>query len=192
MPIIRCQTPTVYKKGFSYIKNGKKINVKPTCIKDTSLSHYETIEIRKKINKLLKKRNMIKTSKLNCPPGMIERIAYIKHKRHSRKTMPIRAVCMEDRGAIGKGKLIVASMGLRYEKEGEHFHKYGYTDVNNKTPEIRHRILRKIYKRGFDSKWLPLYRKLILLSTLNKNTNKSLSKSYKRDAHWLKKRYSGK
>ena len=120
---------------------------------------------------------------------MIERIQYIKHRKYSNKTLFITPTCIKDRGLKSKNNVIPASIGLRFEKESEHFTKYGYTYLTHKNSFIRHLLLKKILKKGFDNKWLPLYRKLILLSTLNKNTNKKLSKIYKIDAYWLKKNY---
>lgn len=64
-------------------------------------------------------------------------------------------------------------------------------NVKNLPEDKRHEILQNALTK---LKPLPLSRKLIALSTLNKNVNKKLSKIFKADANWIKttKEYSNR
>lgn len=62
--------------------------------------------------------------------------------------------------------------------------KYGYEDIMNLKLESRKKALTNAVKiEGY----LPIFRRLIILSTLNKNKNPKLSKRLRIDAKFVKK-----
>ena len=130
---------------------------------------------------IIKKRKKAQsiTKHHKCKKGYIERSAYIKKN----KTL-VKPTCIKDKGTKGHGKLLIASLELSIDKID--LGKYGYYNIINKTLSERHKALNKILKKEYKSKWLPLYRRLILLATLNKRTNPKISKIFKTDATWLK------
>lgn len=130
---------------------------------------------------ILKKRKIAqsKTKHIKCKKGYIERSAYIKKN----KTI-VQPKCIKDRGSKGHGTILIASLEIQVDKID--LGKYGYYNLINKSVSERHKSLKKILKKEYKNIWLPLYRRLILLSTLNKRTNQKLSKIFKKDATWLK------
>jgi hypothetical protein len=64
---------------------------------------------------------------------------------------------------------------------------YGYSNILTKGPRSRHIALGKAVRDI--GKPLSIFRKLIALSTLNKNKNPKLSKIFKEDAYWLREKY---
>ena len=129
------------------------------------------------INKLarihLQMRKRFGTPK--CKKGEIIREGFIK--THKKQEIEVPPTCIKDRGSRGKGKrLFVLNKGV--------LSCVGYN--TKKTKIDRHKSLTKaIYRDGP----LSVYKKLIVLSTLNKNTNLKLSKLYHEDAVWVKKTF---
>lgn len=150
--------------------------------------------IEKEVNKILYNRviaKLIDNSK-KCKKDGIERIPYFTHNKSSNKYSFIHSTCIKDKGNKGKNinkKLINTTISLKLEPPKKHLSYYGYSKVLNIKKENRHKILRKIYIKAYDKKWVPLYRKLQLLSTLNKNINPKYSSIYKKDAKWIKEKY---
>lgn len=75
-----------------------------------------------------------------------------------------------------KSKIIINDKGL--------LSRYGYKNVKKLSLKKRHKSLKKSLK---DNKPLSIYRRLIALSTLMRNTNPKLSKKFKKDAKFVKK-----
>jgi len=137
--------------------------------------------IKEEVAALLNKRKLAQksTKHIKCKKGYIERSAYIKKN----KTI-VKPICIKDKGIKGHGNVLIASLELVLDKID--LKKYGYHNVINKTLSERHKALNKVLKKEYKSNWLPLYRRLILLSTLNKRTNIEISQIFKKDAKWLK------
>lgn len=91
--------------------------------------------------------------------------------------------CVKDKGKKGKGKKLPVVLKKDVLK------KYGYANVNDMTELSRHRALSRAVK---DLNNLSLYRRLVYISTLNKNTNPLVSKKIKDDANWIKEKYGFK
>lgn len=97
-------------------------------------------------------------------------------------------VCITDVGKPGKGKELIGPL-----KKGT-LTKYGYHASN--TEKSRHESLNKfikenVLKEGLEfNSALTAYRKLIAVSTLQKNTNPKISKTMRADAEWIKKKYN--
>jgi hypothetical protein len=105
-----------------------------------------------------------------------------KVKRSSVKGAWVPPACIEAKGlSIKRGRKGLPVIGPLIKGD---LKRYGYTDVKNLPENRRHEILQNALT---ELKPLPLSRKLTALSTLNKNTNKKLSKIFKADANWVKK-----
>jgi len=64
---------------------------------------------------------------------------------------------------------------------------HGYEDVAEKSELARHRALARVIRSGEPP--LGLFRRLNVLMILFKNKNPKLSKIFKRDRNWVKKKY---
>lgn len=64
---------------------------------------------------------------------------------------------------------------------------HGYKNVKDKSELARHRALTRAIKAGEPP--LGLFRRLNVLMILFKNTQPKLSKLFKRDRDWVKKKY---
>jgi hypothetical protein len=64
---------------------------------------------------------------------------------------------------------------------------HGYSGVRDKSPLARHRALARIIRSG--ERPLGLFRRLNVLMILFKNTDPKLSKIFKNDRDWVKKKY---
>ena len=64
---------------------------------------------------------------------------------------------------------------------------HGYSNVRDKSPLARHRALGKVIRSGEPP--LGLFRRLNVLMILFKRTDPKLSKIFKKDRDWVKKKY---
>jgi hypothetical protein len=108
-----------------------------------------------------------------CKKNEILKKSYI-----TKKGIRVKATCIEDKGNKGKGKKL-------FELDKNGLKKYGYDDVEHMTELQRHRALGKAIRDGNP---LGIFRRLIALSVLHKNTNKKISHIFKSDADWIKTR----
>ena len=137
---------------------------------------------QKKAKKLTKK-----TSRKRCSKGKILRKAYITHRNNKEIVVP--ATCVKDMGKPGKYPNNQLALSLSAEDDEMKLGNFGYHSIETKTELQRHRALGKVLREAYNNDYLPLFRKLIALSTLNKNTNPKLNKIFKQDANWLKNKY---
>lgn len=145
---------------------------------------------RKKVTRTARDRAMIrkkrrmhrsvreKYGKPDCPHGKIVREGY-RAVRNSKK-IEVPPGCIKDVGRKGKGKQL-------FVLDKDVLGKYGYGDVKYTKAETRRRALRRAVKKLREPK--PIFRRLIALSTLNKNSNPELSKRFKRDAYWIRETF---
>jgi hypothetical protein len=122
-----------------------------------------------------------------CPRGYIKREGYKKesYKSHSKSGKNINVkeswtapACIKSPlGRSVKGEKLIVLM------EKDVLKKYGYDDIVHLTKNERHRALRKAIRAN---KPLSIYRRIIAISTLNKNTNPKLYKILREDAEWIK------
>lgn len=190
-----CPAGTIERRGYTAHRYGKTIQVKPTCIRATSISgkkrsviDREKLAAREKIHEEMAK----KYGTTRCPPGEIERAGYTRHgyKRraytrrsgshvHGTEVGPteVAPVCIRDIGTKGHGYKIPTVLTKGVLK------KYGYEDVRNLPVNKRHAILKKVVKDTKNP--LSLFRKINILATMNKNRDPELSKIFKNDAYWV-------
>ena len=122
----------------------------------------------------------------HCKKGEIIREGYrrqsYKRKSGSRvKSARVAPGCIPARGLSkkrgSKGKqLFVLEKGT--------LGKYGYHDVENMTQQKRHEALHRALK---DMSPLSVYRKLNAVYLVNRNTNPTISSTFKKDSEWVKK-----
>jgi hypothetical protein len=136
-----------------------------------------------------KSRKSLKPIAGKCPKGMIIRDAYSRkaHRRHTRsgksikvKPKNVSAICIKDRGNPGKGakllpKLAKGTLG-----------KFGY--AKDKPLAIRMKALIKASKNEPGGA-LSVYRRLIAIATLLKNTDPESHKKFRSDARRLKSKF---
>lgn len=194
-----CPGGMIERKGYTARRGNKVIKFPSTCIKATSFTgtkrtpiDKEKIATREKIQKTVAK----KYGHLDCPPGTIERAGFTKksyerrsYVRKSGSTVKAAKVgsaevpptCVPDKGTIGKGNKLPVVLIKGDLKSA------GYDDVKHLTIDERHKALDKANKRIGNS--LSLFRKLVMISTLNKNQDPKLAKIFKDDAYWIRDTY---
>ncbi len=175
---------TIVRKAYTRRSpSGKLIKVKAKKIKSTRGLPGKLSKIEKKKSKKMstRKKGYNKEMFVNkkCPPGYISRTGYVAIRNG--KPIAIKTECVEDRGKKGKSK--IRTRGLEYYDLGV----FGYKNINSMKAGPRHKALASAVKKYGH---LSVFRKLILLSTVNKNTNKSLSQKFRRDANWVRKMYA--
>lgn len=143
----------------------------------------DIISSRKNAEKLTKGKGDKK-----CPSGQILRSAYISQ---SGKAVPSK--CIEKRGKSDNknANVVVLHKGRLAQ--------YGYFDVTNmKQIDRRNALTKAVNGEGKKmmmegkpgSAWLSVFRRLIYMGTLTKNTDPSRSKIFRKDAYWIKKTFS--
>jgi len=143
----------------------------------------DIISSQKKAKKMTKGKGDNK-----CPPGQVLRSAYISHSGK-----PVPSKCIEKRGKSDNtnANVVVLHKGRLAQ--------YGYFDVTNmKQVDRRNALIKALNGEGNKMKhegktgkaWLSIFRRLIYMGTLTKNTDPLRSKIFRKDAYWLKKTYS--
>ena len=186
----RCSKDQI--KRNSYItKNDKK--VKSNCITVQSNSGEKTSDIikdylkaKEKVHKLARKKFSKESSK-KCSKGHIMREGYKvnSHKSHSKngkeiviKEHWVKPECIKsqlNRSTKGEKVIIIIEKDI--------LGKYGYKNIKELSEQKRHIFLHKAIK---ENKPLSIYRRIVALSTLNKNKDHKLYKILKDDANWIK------
>lgn len=159
-------------------KLSKKVSVKGKCITATSQTGKKTsVEVKKKLSKIAKSQESVnkkfKTPK--CKKGEIVRSGY-KRKSKSGKTVITPPTCIKDVGQPGK-------VARNIYIEPDRLSKYGYNDLVNRSDQERHRALADAVASG--EKPLSVFRRLVALSTMTRNTNPTLSNLMRNDATWI-------
>lgn len=103
--------------------------------------------------------------------------------RVSRRVYRVRATPVPDVGAAGKGPKLIGKL-----KKGM-LTSYGYHPVESRT--ARERSLTRAIKVGRENP-LTVFRRLFAISTLTKRTLPTASKTYKRDAKWVREKFMSK
>jgi hypothetical protein len=170
-----CPRGSIRRKSYTRRSTGKRVSAK--CIKAQSQSgRKRSVEDRKYLSrrKSIQRKASKKFGTPKCGKGEIVREGYRRTSRGKAVWVP--PTCIKDVGNPGHGTQL-----FRLEKDV--LAKFGYEDVKSMSEKARHTALNKALK---ELKPLSLYRRLVALSTLNKNTNASLSRLFKNDAEWLK------
>jgi len=187
MPSLKsCPRNSILRKGYTRRLKNKTIRVSSGCIKSQSQtgkkrSDMDMIKMtmRKKMHKYERKH----FGTPHCKKGQIMREGYIR-KSFTRKSgvhisgYEVAPKCIKATGLSKKrGK---KGKQLFVLQKGE-LTKYGYH--HDLSDEQRHDALKKALD---ETKPLSVYRKLIALYVLNKNTNPSFAAIYRNDADWVK------
>ena len=129
---------------------------------------------------------------LKCPPGTIRRAAYDATRTATSTSYHVKTSCIEDVGKPGKTP---KALRITVSEEGD-LGKYGYDNITTIGLEKRRTALEKAIKGIAKEKKLSIHdaavkvmRRLNLLSTLNKNTNKTLSHLLEMDRNWVGRTY---
>jgi len=176
-------------KGFimrSKYKTKKGTLVPEKCIKAQSNSGEKTSvkveEYLKEKEKMYKEANkkFPKEASKKCKRGYIKREGYKVTKNINEKTIDywVEPKCIKsqvNRSTKGSKDIVIL--------EKDALKKFGYSDIVNKSFEERKKSLKKALLK---IKALSVYRRLIAISTLNKNKNPKLYKKLQEDIKWLK------
>jgi hypothetical protein len=195
----KCSKGMILRKGYTAKRGSKTVKVPSSCIRATSYKGVKRSPIdkakiaqREEIQKAVGKKYGSK----RCVSGEIERAGFTR-KGYNRKSYVrkngtnVRAanvrssevppICIRDVGTSGKGYKIPTVL-----EKGD-LKKYGYDHVRNLSVQQRHQALRKANKNIANP--LSLFRKLNILSTMNKNRDSNLAKTFKDDANWVKETF---
>lgn len=195
----KCPAGQILRKGYTAKRGSKNVRVPAGCIKSVSASGSKRstkdkaiLNKRAKIQKSVSK----KYGDVKCGPGKIERAGFTRraynrraytrkdgtkvHAATIRKSVT-KPVCIKDVGNVGKGpKLqLVLEKGV--------LKKAGYSNVKSMNSRDRHHAL-DVAERQIGNP-LSLYRKLVIVSTMNKNKDPELAHIFKQDANWVKGKY---
>tara|TARA_Y100000780_G_scaffold205743_1_gene200917 strand:- start:4242 stop:4808 length:567 start_codon:yes stop_codon:yes gene_type:complete len=111
-----------------------------------------------------------------CPKGKILRSKYTR-----KDGTKVSATCVKDMGREGKNTDINVTL------EKDVLGRFGYDSIEKITRGERRSALRDAVTWYKDP--LAIFRRLVYLSTLNKNTNPSLSKKFREDADFVKEKF---
>ena len=116
---------------------------------------------------------------------MIRRTAYIRspYRRADGtyvKSVTVKSKCIKDRGTPGKGPKLIKNL-----RKGT-LSNFGYKNVRELSLPVRQKSLEYAVK-----KWGPMavFRKLVAVRTLQKNTNPHIAKIFGNDARWIRERF---
>ena len=134
----------------------------------------------------LKTRNK---SRKRCPKGKILRVAYTRNSsKPGIPTTYIAATCITDVGRPGKGLHDQTGKRIYIDLKKGILSRFNYHKIVNLTALQRKIRIGKAVR--FYKNYLSIFRRLIFLSTLNKNIKPKLSKLYREDAEYVKKKFS--
>jgi len=186
----KCSKGEIMRSGY-VTKTGKTIKSK--CITAQSNSGEKTSDIindyvkaKEKMHELARKKFSKESSK-KCSKGYIMREGYkVKsHKSHSKdgkeviiKEHWVKPECVKSElNRSTKGEKLIVII------EKDVLGKYGYKNIKELPEQKRHTYL---HRAIIDNKPLSIYRRIIALSTLNRNKDRKLYKILKDDAKWIK------
>lgn len=129
-----------------------------------------------------------------CPPGTIRRVRFSATRSATGTTYTVPSACVPDKGAPGKTP---ASRRISFSADFT-LEPYGYKDLVSKTAETRRTALRaaiagiaKTQKLTEHIAAVKVMRHVNLMMVLNRETNKTLSKTLEADRNWIGKTYLG-
>jgi len=186
----KCSKGQILREGYT-TKTNKK--VPSSCItaqsatgKKTSIEVKKYLKDKEKMHKTAMKKFSNEVPK-KCPPGQILREGFKKgsYKSHSKKGKEInisgswtKPECIPSvTGKSTKGPKLITII------EKDVLGKYGYLNVKTLSKGKRYSALRNAIK---SIKPLSVYRRIVALSTLNKNKDQELYDILKNDADWIK------
>ncbi len=196
-----CPIGFIRRKAYSRrTSTGKTIKVGSNCIEALSQSGEKRSDIDKEIigrRKRIHKMARTKFGSPKCSKGEIIREGYKRasHKRSSytkRSGSKIKATSVK---GSWTAPICIKAVGNRatnpnqpkqtqlFVLEKDMLHPFGYHNIISMTQYQRHHALNMAGKSGL--KPLSIYRRLIALSTLHKNTNPEIHDILLADAKWF-------
>jgi len=131
-----------------------------------------------------------------CPVGYTERAGYTR-KAYDRKSYTKQSGTRIAAAHIRKaesGPTCIRTVGKPGKKnklpivlERNDLKKYGYGNIKNLSVGERRRALTRVYEATKTP--LSLYRKLIILGTMNEYKNPKLADKFRSDAYWVKDKF---
>ena len=121
---------------------------------------------------------------ISCPTGQIQRDAYVRLSRKTKKRTFVPARCIRDVGNPGKG-LPSGEPGIGPLRKGD-LTRFGYDHVVSLSPLKRKIALAKAV-RAYGS--LTVWRKLNALYVYTKNTAPESSALFDEDRNWVREKY---
>lgn len=187
---ISCNKGETIRTGYTtkISKNVKSNNVttQSSTGKKTSEDIKKYIQSREK-TQINTKKKLSKDTSTKCPKGYIMRESHKKdsYKPHSKKNNIIN---IDEKSIVAQ---CVKKQTTKSEKkeniivimEKDLLANYGYTHVKSLSLRERKTALKKAIK---DIKPLSVYRRLLAISTLNKNRDRDLAIILKEDSEWIK------
>jgi hypothetical protein len=153
------------KRELGCTESGKKSDDLKKYIQSRELTHKQVNKRFSKEGEYIMKTGYKVQSKNKSKPTLV------KPSRIKSKTSKT------SKSEKGKGKQLIVIM------EKDVLDKYGYSDVKTLSLVERRKALKKAIK---DNKPLSIYRRLVAISTLNKNKDLDLYLIFKTDAEWIK------
>lgn len=199
-----CQLGEILRNSYvRKTKTGKIVSVPAGCIRSTSRTGRKMSIEKKQYLKSKKKEHKIAKEmfdNVECPEGMMEKQGYHRsgylrssYSKQSRSGSKIKIPSTTVKESwVGPTCIKPSITGRTTHAENiigplekNLLGQYGYEDILIKTKKERKAILNNIM---FDNKIPPLslYRHLVALSTMTKNTNPEFSSTIKQDAEWIK------
>lgn len=116
-----------------------------------------------------------------CPSGKIRRVGYTA--RRSGTSYRVKSSCIKDRGSKGRWQTVRHMMGIGPVSRGDLI-SLGYS--HTKPTETRHEAIDKAVKKYGRASTI---RKLNAIATYSKRTAPTRALVYKRDMHYVQKKY---
>jgi hypothetical protein len=181
---MNCPNGTIKRNSYTRkLSSGKKIKVAENCIKAMSQSGKKRMDLDKKIMSREKREHTIARKKFGtpkCKKGEIIKEGYHKKKSSKAKGSWVAPTCVKAKGLSkkrgSKGKKL-----FRLEKGT--LSQFGYSNVKKMSKQERRQSLKRAVSK---IKPLSVRRKLIAVSTLQKNVDPKMAKIFKEDAEWVK------
>jgi hypothetical protein len=132
---------------------------------------------------------------MSCPAGTIRRKGYVAVRSATHKAYRVAPACVPDVGKVGKTK---PEDRIAFEADFT-LEPYGYKHISQMKADARHSALTKAiqgvaasFSLDTHAAAVKVMRYVNLMSTLNRNTNKTLSQLLERDRNWIGRTYLGK
>lgn len=196
--VSKCPKGMIRRKGYTANRRGKTVKVASNCIKATSAEGTKrSVEDKAYFNKRQRIHEKIarEYGEPSCGPGKKRKEGYTREgyeRRSYRRSdntpvsgahvgpSKVAPTCINERGG-GTGYKIP----LHLKKND--LARYGYSHVKNLSVKERHDALTKAAQKLPNA--LPLYRKLVVLSTLQKHIDPDSSEIFRNDAKWVKDKF---
>lgn len=195
-----CKNGYIKRKAYNRTtKDGSIVHVPASCIKSTRAPGYknEKRSVWEKRMLAKKERRHLaaekyfkhKSSKKSCPKGYILKPAYKRHSYTKKitgthvKSSMVPSTCVK---SLHSKKRKTSSDNKIGPIEKDLLKPFGYTNVQHMTMKDRRESLTKAVQKY---EWLPIFRRLNVLSIFTRNTNPTASEIFLKDRNWVRKQF---